>query len=92
MGKQTLFGIGKWARKRYGHLIGDVYQSKIMHAQSTGVTRAQMSLAVVLAGLWEPHKTPLEWNPLLNWQPIPYTYEKLDEDTVRIFDSIISFV
>lgn len=41
-----------------------------------------MSIALVLAGLWEPHGTPLDWNPALNWQPIPYTYEELDKDTV----------
>lgn len=55
-----------------------------MHGQSTGVSRTQMSLALVLASLWEPHNTPLDWNPSLNWQPIPFTYEKLDEDTLLL--------
>lgn len=77
-----MFNIGRWARNRYQKLLGDVYQSSLIHAQSTGVTRTQMSLALVLAGLWEPQGTPLNWNPALNWQPIPYSYEELDKDTV----------
>uniref|UniRef100_A0A336L3V8 CSON004417 protein n=1 Tax=Culicoides sonorensis TaxID=179676 RepID=A0A336L3V8_CULSO len=83
-GKYSLFNIGKWAHKRYQNLVGDVYDSKVIHAQSTGVTRTQMSIALVLAGLWEPHGTPLDWNPALNWQPIPYSYEELDKDTLLL--------
>lgn len=51
-----------------------------------------MSLALVLAGLWEPHGTPLDWNPALNWQPIPYTFEELDKDTVRLVLTLFRFL
>lgn len=83
-GKLTVYNIGNWAHRRYGSFLGDVYQPELMHAQSTGVSRTQMSLALALAGLWPPHNTPLEWNPVLNWQPTPFTYEKLDEDTLLL--------
>lgn len=41
-----------------------------------------MSMATVLAGLFPPRGTDLEWNNRLNWQPIPIFSEPLDEDTV----------
>lgn len=41
-----------------------------------------MSMAAVLAGLFPPKETALEWNRKLNWQPIPIFSEPLDEDTV----------
>lgn len=41
-------------------------------------------MATVLAGLFPPKGTALEWNTRLNWQPIPIFSEPLDEDTVNI--------
>lgn len=46
-----------------------------------------MSMQVVLAGLFPPRGTAMEWNRRLNWQPIPIFSEPLDEDTVS-FDMI----
>lgn len=48
-----------------------------------------MSMQVVLAGLFPPRGTAMEWNRRLNWQPIPIFSEPLDEDTVSI--DMISF-
>lgn len=42
-------------------------------------------MAAVLAGLFPPKDTALEWNRKLNWQPIPIFSEPLDEDTVWFF-------
>lgn len=52
-------------------------------AQTTGVTRTKMTMQTVLAGLFPPQGTAMEWNKNLNWQPIPIFSEPLDEDTVR---------
>lgn len=52
-------------------------------AQTTGVTRTKMSMQMVLAGLFPPRGTGLEWSRRLNWQPIPIFSEPLEEDTVR---------
>lgn len=41
-----------------------------------------MSMQVVLAGLFPPRGTAMEWNRRLNWQPIPIFSEPLEEDTV----------
>ena len=43
-----------------------------------------MSLQLVAAGFFPPKGTSLEWKSDFNWQPIPYTYEKLFEDTLLL--------
>lgn len=57
---------------------------KEIYAQCTGVTRTKSSLALVLASLFPPKGTPLEWNENLNWQPIPFNYEELDQDSLLL--------
>lgn len=41
-----------------------------------------MSMALVLAGLLPPAGTVMQWNPTLNWQPVPIYSQPLDEDSV----------
>lgn len=43
-----------------------------------------MSLQLVLAGLFPPKNTPLEWNNYLNWQPVPFNYEELENDSLLL--------
>lgn len=43
-----------------------------------------MSLQLVLAALYPPKNTPLEWNTNLNWQPIPFNYEELADDSLLL--------
>jgi prostatic aicd phosphatase len=43
-----------------------------------------MSLQLVLAGLFPPQSTSMEWNSNLNWQPIPYSYESLNQDSLLL--------
>lgn len=57
---------------------------KNLHAQSTGVSRTKVSLQLVLAALFPPKNTPLEWNTNLNWQPVPFNYEELDNDSLLL--------
>lgn len=83
-GKQTLYNLGYWLRDRYGKLLGPLYSPDILHAQSTGVTRTQMSIELVLASLFPPQGTALEWNRMLNWQPVPFISEPLDQDTLLL--------
>lgn len=41
-----------------------------------------MTLATVLASMFPPQNTPMDWNQALNWQPIPIFSEPLDQDSV----------
>lgn len=61
-------------------------------AQTTGVTRTKMSMALVLAALYPPKDTALEWNRKLNWQPIPIFSEPLDEDSVSVYHHNLLFL
>lgn len=83
-GKRSLYDIGSWLRHRYGELLGKLYYSDTIYAQSTGVSRTQMSIELVLASLYPPVGTSQEWNRDLNWQPIPYFSEPLDQDTLLL--------
>jgi len=47
-----------------------------------------MSLQMVLAGLFPPENTPMEWNLMLNWQPIPIMMEPEETDVVSIIKCI----
>lgn len=55
-----------------------------MHAQSTSIPRTKMSLQLVLAALYPPKETSLEWNKNLNWQPIPYTNDPIEQDVLLL--------
>uniref|UniRef100_A0A182NHZ8 Uncharacterized protein n=1 Tax=Anopheles dirus TaxID=7168 RepID=A0A182NHZ8_9DIPT len=84
-GKYSLYDeIGVWLRNRYGRFVGETYRAANVHVQTTGVSRTQMSMQLVLAGLFPPEGTPLEWNRRLNWQPIPYFSEPLSQDTLLL--------
>ncbi|XP_055310683.1 prostatic acid phosphatase-like [Sitodiplosis mosellana] len=83
-GKRFLYEMGQWLRSRYGNFLGNTYQPDAVWAQTTGVTRTIMSMQVVLAGLFPPRGTAMEWNRRLNWQPIPIFSEPLDEDTLLL--------
>lgn len=61
------------------------------YGASTGVSRTKMSLQLILAGLWPPQGTDLEWNKNLNWQPITFDYQPLTEDNVTITIYFLGF-
>lgn len=83
-GRVQLFENGKFLRKRYDEFLGHSFTLDDVYAQATGVTRTKMSLQLALAGLFPPKGTPLEWSKDLNWVPIPYNYEELDQDTLLL--------
>ena len=43
-----------------------------------------MSLQLVLASLFPPKDTDLEWNSNFNWQPIPFVYEEISKDSLLL--------
>lgn len=59
---------------------------QLLWAQTTDVPRTKVSMSVVLAGLFPPVGTSMEWNRKLNWQPIPAESQPLNEDSVLLFE------
>ncbi|XP_034121910.1 venom acid phosphatase Acph-1 [Drosophila guanche] len=81
--KVELYKIGKQLRGRYTDFLAPYYQPDMIHAQSSASPRTMMSLQMVLGGLFPPENTPMEWNLMLNWQPIPIQVEP-EETDVRL--------
>uniref|UniRef100_A0A1A9WGA6 Acid phosphatase n=1 Tax=Glossina brevipalpis TaxID=37001 RepID=A0A1A9WGA6_9MUSC len=79
-GKRELFKMGQWLAKRYENFATPFYTPDLVHAQSSASPRTLMSMATVLAGMFPPKNTAMEWNIKLNWQPIPIQAETLDKD------------
>ncbi|KAK4881041.1 hypothetical protein RN001_004360 [Aquatica leii] len=72
VGKRMEYTLGKRLRERYGNFLNNLYTPDKVYAISTYRSRAKMSLELVLAGLFPPKRTLLEWEQELNWQPIPF--------------------
>ena len=68
--------------------MGSLFYDNFVAARSTDSTRAFMSCALTLAGMWPTKGTELDWNPELNWSPIPIKSEPLNEDTVSELENI----
>ncbi|KAG5676091.1 hypothetical protein PVAND_005945 [Polypedilum vanderplanki] len=83
-GKQQMYELGQFLRSRYHHYLNKTLNLNEIYAQSTGVSRTKMSIQLVLASLYPPRDTALEWNTKLNWQPIPYNYEELNQDSLLL--------
>lgn len=80
IGKQQLYEMGKYFRKRYGNFLGDDYTAEKYYTQTTDVDRTRASAEVINAGLWPPPEKQ-KWGSL-NWQPIPVHAEPLSLDSV----------
>uniref|UniRef100_T1GPQ3 Acid phosphatase n=1 Tax=Megaselia scalaris TaxID=36166 RepID=T1GPQ3_MEGSC len=82
-GKDKLYKMGIWLHDRYGKFLGE-YMPDSVYAQATGVSRTHVSLQTVLAGLYRPRNTALDWNRNLNWLPIPVFSQPLEEDSLLL--------
>ncbi|XP_075160925.1 prostatic acid phosphatase [Haematobia irritans] len=83
-GKKELFKLGMLLNQRYGKYMEPYYTPNKVHAQATASPRAMMTLATVLASMFPPNHTPMEWNSAFNWQPIPIFSEPLDQDSLLL--------
>uniref|UniRef100_A0A1A9ZSA4 Acid phosphatase n=1 Tax=Glossina pallidipes TaxID=7398 RepID=A0A1A9ZSA4_GLOPL len=79
-GKRELFKMGQWLARRYENFLTPFYTPDLLHVQSSASPRTLMSMAAVLAGMFPPKNTVMEWNIKLNWQPIPIQAQPLDRD------------
>lgn len=67
-GKLREYRIGTMLRERYDRYFGADYWPEKIYARSTDVPRTQLSLQLVLAGLFPPSEKQT-WNPRLPWIP-----------------------
>lgn len=71
-----MYDLGKKLRNRYNQYLGDLYLPKYVDARASRFPRAQISLQLVLASLFQPTGRTI-WNEDLNWQPIAYKEDKV---------------
>ncbi|XP_017797809.1 PREDICTED: prostatic acid phosphatase-like [Habropoda laboriosa] len=70
LGKEQHLLLGRWIRKRYSHLLSDLYFPYEIYIQSTNLDRTLMSAEAHLAGLYPPVGNQIWWDTL-KWIPIP---------------------
>ena len=80
-GKLREYRIGTMLRERYDQYFGPDYWPEKIYARSTYIPRTQLSLQLVLAGLFPPSQKQT-WNPHLPWIPtssffVPYEADNL---------------
>ena len=78
-GKQQAYAFGRALHSRYPQLLADGYSATDVAAFSSSAPRCQMTLQALLAGLFPPRP---QWQPGLDWQPIPYT---VDDRLLRMY-------
>ena len=67
------YEVGKYWRSRYAGFISEIYSPTEIFVQVSDADWSIMSCLADLAGMWPPSdKDPKsQWNPRLDWQPIP---------------------
>ncbi|XP_019767126.2 venom acid phosphatase Acph-1 isoform X1 [Dendroctonus ponderosae] len=78
-GKIRMYELGKIIRKRYNNFLGSQWNMNVLDIRSTDYNRTKMSAQLMTAGLWPPRRINI-WNPVFRWQPIPYNYERAEND------------
>ncbi|XP_033330087.2 venom acid phosphatase Acph-1 [Megalopta genalis] len=80
-GKLREYRIGTMLRERYDQYFGPDYWPEKIYARSTEVPRTQLSLQLVLAGLFPPSEMQT-WNPHLPWIPASTFFVPHDTDNL----------
>lgn len=80
-GKLREYKIGKMLREHYNQYFGADYWPEKIYARSTFIPRTQLSVQLVLAGLFPPSEKQT-WNPDLPWIPthsffVPHKHDNL---------------
>ncbi|XP_028155951.1 venom acid phosphatase Acph-1-like [Ostrinia furnacalis] len=71
-GKQRGYLVGQYLRRRYHKFISDLYIPDEIVIRTTDYARTKMTALTALAAMYPPLQ-PQRWNPVLDWQPIPYS-------------------
>lgn len=85
-----MHNLGKYFRERYSSFLPEIYYSADFKAISSNADTCLMSMAVLLAGLYPPHKFQI-WNPHILWQPIPVKGISEEVDNVCLEEYVEAF-
>ncbi|XP_076234090.1 venom acid phosphatase Acph-1 [Calliopsis andreniformis] len=80
-GKLREYKIGTMLRELYDQYFGPDYWPEKIYAQSTYIPRTQLSLQLVLAGLFPPSEKQT-WNPRLPWIPASTFFVPFKDDNL----------
>lgn len=83
VGKQQEYRLGNFYKEKYidTAFLGPNYNHSEIHIRSTDVDRTLMSAYCVLSGMFPPRNgSDQQWNPEINWQPIPVHTIPINED------------
>ncbi|XP_066144825.1 venom acid phosphatase Acph-1-like [Euwallacea fornicatus] len=82
-GKETAYQMGLFLRQSYGEFLGETWNINTLDVRTTDYNRTKMSAMLMLAGLYPP-KCEDNWSGEegFPWQPIPYNYWPLENDTL----------
>ena len=80
LGKYQHLLLGRWVRKRYSHLLSNLYSPYDIYIQSTDTDRTLMSAEAHLAGLYPPIGNEI-WNSI-KWMPIPVHTVPEEKDSI----------
>ncbi|KAJ8737588.1 hypothetical protein PYW08_000183 [Mythimna loreyi] len=84
IGKNQHYGLGKWFRQRYSHILSDDFDPTEIYIRSTDVDRTLMSAQANLAGMYPPTNKST-WNPQLHWSPIPiHTVPEIEDEVLAM--------
>ncbi|KAL0113391.1 hypothetical protein PUN28_012512 [Cardiocondyla obscurior] len=88
--ENEIYNLGVYLRKTYDEFLSNVYTSEIMKTRTTEHSLSILSAHLVNAGLWPPAKNQM-WINNFNWQPIPFDYLKVKDDTLMLGSLCPSF-
>ncbi|XP_017880147.1 venom acid phosphatase Acph-1-like [Ceratina calcarata] len=80
-GKQREYRIGTMLRERYDRFLGPDYWPEKIYARSTYIPRTQLSLQLVLSGLFPPSEKQT-WNSHLPWIPAFTFFDPYETDNL----------
>jgi lysosomal acid phosphatase len=69
-GKKQEYLLGQYLRSRYKSFVAENYVANEMYILSSDLDRTILSAQLCLAGMF-PTPNGTQWNPQLNWQPVP---------------------
>ncbi|XP_075992077.1 venom acid phosphatase Acph-1-like [Anticarsia gemmatalis] len=78
-GKQRSYCVGKYLREVYDGFVSKLYIRDQITIRTTDYSRTKMTALAALAGMFPPMPAQ-KWDPNLDWQPIPFSYEPYAAD------------